>query len=360
VSSGRRLPSLDGWRAVGVTLVLVSHMPFTTGFPEQYAQRLVSVFDGELGVRIFFVLSGFLITSLLLNEAYAAGAISLKRFYIRRALRILPIYVVYLLVLAALSALGLYSDSASSWIGAVTFTRNLVGHGRSATVQLWSLAVEEQFYVLWPLTLSAFALWRRPRVFVSVLLLVMVACPILRAAFVSTTPGGSVLNRLLGPYSGLMFADSLVVGCLAAFFAKPTARFPAWLTSAVLPGLAVALIVAGRYEQMTFAPAWALALVPSVQALSIMYLIWMTAYQPPGLLARLLSLRPVALFGTLSYSVYVWQFLFISHFVPAFRDVWTHDWKWWMFCAVAVAAASYYGVERPFLTLKQRFSPVIY
>jgi peptidoglycan/LPS O-acetylase OafA/YrhL len=359
VSPEHRIPSLDGWRAVGVTLVLVSHMPFTTGFPEQHADQLVNVFDGELGVRIFFVLSGFLITSLLLKEANTAGAISLKRFYIRRALRILPIYVVYLLVLAVLSALGLYSDTASSWIGALTFTRNLVGHGRSATVQLWSLAVEEQFYLLWPLTLGTFALWRRPRVCVSALLLVMIACPILRATLVSATPGGSVVNRLLGPYSGLMFADSLVVGCLAAFFVTSTARVPAWLISPALPGLAIASIVAGRYLQVMFAPAWVLALVPSVQALAVMYLIWMTAFQPPGLLARLLDLRPVALFGTLSYSIYVWQFLFISHFVPAFRGVWTHDWKWWMFCAVAVAAASYYGVEKPFLTFKQRFSPTL-
>jgi len=352
------MPSLDGWRAVGVTLVLVSHMPFTAGFPTQYEQRLVNVFDGELGVRIFFVLSGFLITFLLLREANEFDTISLKRFYIRRALRILPIYVVYLLVLALLSALGLYSDTASSWIGAVTFTRNMIGAGRSATTQLWSLAVEEQFYLLWPLTLSTFALWRRPRAFVSVLLLVIVACPILRAMLVSATPGGSVVNRILGSQSGLMFADSLVVGCLAAWLVQRTAQAPAWLATPALRGLAVACIVGGRYAQMTIGPtAWLLAVVPSIQAVSIMFLIWATAFEPPGLLARLLNLRPVVLVGTLSYSIYVWQFLFVSHFVPMFSGVWTHDWKWWMFCAVAVSAASYYGLEKPFLTLKQRFSP---
>ena len=187
-----RIPSLDGWRAIGVTLVLVSHMPFSAGFPEPYAYQLTEVFDGELGVRLFFVLSGFLITHLLLAEARASGGISLKRFYIRRALRILPIYVAYLLVLGVLTALGLYHDALSSWIGALTFTRNMIGQGRSATVQLWSLAVEEQFYLVWPLVLGTFALWRRPRAFVWVLLLGIAACPIMRATLVPATPGGSL------------------------------------------------------------------------------------------------------------------------------------------------------------------------
>jgi peptidoglycan/LPS O-acetylase OafA/YrhL len=73
-----RIRSLDGWRAVGVTLVMVSHAPFTTGFPQRYADGLTKVFDGELGVRIFFVLSGFLITYLLIEEAGLTGSISLK------------------------------------------------------------------------------------------------------------------------------------------------------------------------------------------------------------------------------------------------------------------------------------------
>ena len=89
-----------------------------------------------------------------MQEAGLTGSISLTRFYIRRALRILPIYVTYLLVLALLTAFGLYHDSPSSWLGALTFTRNMIGQGRSATVQLWSLAVEEQFYLLWPILLG--------------------------------------------------------------------------------------------------------------------------------------------------------------------------------------------------------------
>ena len=351
-----RIRSLDGWRAVGVTMVLVSHMPFTDGFPQRYGYQLAEVFDGELGVRIFFVLSGFLITHLLLEEAGASGAISLQRFYIRRGLRILPIYVTYLLVLGLLTALGLYHDALSSWIGALTFTRNMIGQGRSATVQLWSLAVEEQFYLVWPMTLCVFSLWRRPRAFVTLLLLGIAACPIMRATLVPETPGGSFVHRIFGVQSGLMHADSLIVGCLAAFFVGRAARAPAWLETPVLQVFAILCVIAGRYAQLTLAPsAWLVAFVPGFQAIAIMFLIWATAFHPPGLLSRVLNLRPVVLLGTLSYSIYVWQVLFLSHFVPRFSGLWTHDWKWWLPCAVAVSAVSYYGVEKPFLTLKQRF-----
>ena len=352
-----RIRSLDGWRAVGVTLVLVSHAPYTTGFPARYEDRLVSVFDGELGVRIFFVLSGFLITYLMFEEAGRTGAISLRRFYVRRALRILPIYVTYLLALALLTALGFYHDSFSSWFGSLTFTRNLFGEGQSATSQLWSLAVEEQFYLLWPMAFATCALWRRPRAFVAVSVLTIIVCPIVRATLLSLVPGGSLVNRLLGPQSGLIYADSLVVGCLAAFLIRRGGAAPAVLESPVFCVVAFLLVAAGRALQHVLAPpGWIFALIPSVQAVAIMFLIWASAFHAPGLMSRALNLRPVVLFGTLSYSIYVWQFLFIAHFTPKMAGSWTHDWKWWMPCALAAAAASYYGVERPFLRLKAGFA----
>lgn len=351
----KRIRSLDGWRALGAMLVLVSHAPFTTGFPQRYAYGLSDVFDGELGVRIFFVLSGFLITYLLLQEADTTGSMSLKRFYIRRALRILPIYFTYLAVLGLLTALGLYRDTLSSWIDSLTFTRNMIGHGQSATGQLWSLAVEEQFYLLWPMLLGTFALWRRPRALVCVSVLVIVVCPLVRATLMSP-PGGSLIDRLFGRQSGLMYADSLIIGCLGAFLVRRSENVPAAFEAPVLKGLAIACVVGGRILQLAPSPAWLVALIPSVQAFAIMFLIWGSAFHPPGVLSRVLNLRLVVLAGTLSYSIYVWHFLFVSNFVPQLADYWTHDWKWWMLCGITVAAASYYGVERPFLQLKARFA----
>jgi peptidoglycan/LPS O-acetylase OafA/YrhL len=350
-----RVPSLDGWRGVAVMLVLGGHMQYADGFPARYAW-VSHVFDGNLGVRIFFVLSGFLITLLLLREGRLTGRISLRRFYVRRALRILPIYVAFLLVLALLGAAGLYADATSSWIGCLTFTRNVIGRGNSATVHLWSLAIEEQFYMLWPLLLAAFAPWRRPRVFVPLLLLVIVASPVLRGTLMSEAPGGSLLNRLFEAKSGLMYADSLVVGCLGAFLVVPVASAPAWLDTPVLSAIAFAAIAGASWLQQSPAPAWLVVLVPTVQAVAVMFLIWSTAFRAPGVLFRLLNLPPMVWVGTLSYSIYVWQMLFLSHFVPRFTGAWTHDWKRWVIGVFVVAAMSYYGLEKPMLKLKKRYS----
>ena len=143
----QKLPSLDGWRAVSIALVLLAHSTFTTSFPTALNPLIVNYFAaGSLGVHFFFVISGFLITWLLLQEQAKHGTISLKHFYLRRALRILPVYFFYLLVLGFLTR---YAQPPSAWLANVTFTTNLFPYP-GATEHFWSLGVEEQFYLLWP------------------------------------------------------------------------------------------------------------------------------------------------------------------------------------------------------------------
>ena len=96
-------------------------------------------------------------------ESDRDGRVSLRAFYTRRALRILPVYVLYLAVIAVLTAVGLYADTATAWIGALTFTRNLIGRTDSLTGHYWSLSIEGQFYFVWPVTVVGLQLWRRPR-----------------------------------------------------------------------------------------------------------------------------------------------------------------------------------------------------
>ena len=123
--------------------------------------------------------------------------------------------------------------------------------------------MEEQFYLVWPMTLYAFSLWRRPRVLVTALLLGIAACPIMRATLVPATPGGSFADRIFGVYSGLMQADSLIVGCLAAFLVRRTVAAPAWLEAPALRILAIGCVIAGRYAEITVARTnWPVAFVP--------------------------------------------------------------------------------------------------
>src|SRR5580692_8595009 len=144
-----RLPSLDGWRAISILLVLGCHATCAEGFPAVLTPVFNSIFDGNLGVRFFFIVSGFLITWLMLLENAKNGSVSLREFYIRRCLRILPIYVAFLCVLAVLHFTGVGRESTAAWTGNLTFTRNLQGSatgGDAFSAHLWSLSIEEQFY----------------------------------------------------------------------------------------------------------------------------------------------------------------------------------------------------------------------
>ena len=212
-----RIPSLDGWRALAIMLVLGDHAVYATGFPQESLQWIGKNFHGDLGVRIFFVLSGFLISLLLLREVGRTDRVNLKEFYLRRIFRIFPVYFTYLAVIFVLEIFGIYDESISSWVGSLTYTRNMVGLGNSPTVHLWSLSVEEQFYLAWPLAFAFLKLWKRPAVYLSLLAIPLILCPILRANWIATDPGGDLLNRLFGVRSILMYADSLAIGCIGAW-----------------------------------------------------------------------------------------------------------------------------------------------
>jgi peptidoglycan/LPS O-acetylase OafA/YrhL len=113
-----RLPSVDGWRAIAITMVMLTHFWAANNFHRDGIFVRYLTLQGNLGVRIFFVLSGFLITYLLLIEHQKTNRISLRDFYIRRVLRIFPVYFCYLLVLLSLALAGFYHDTLLAWIGA--------------------------------------------------------------------------------------------------------------------------------------------------------------------------------------------------------------------------------------------------
>lgn len=152
-----RLPCLDGLRAVGIIFVIVCHLQYVVSWHPRGIVKAIWNGLGPLGVNIFFGLSGYLITHLLVKEFRRSGTVSLKNFYMRRALRIFPAFYVYLGVICSLVIWGVLEIPTAQLARAAIYLTNyfpcygtpdfwFVGH-------TWSLAVEEQFYLFWPVML---------------------------------------------------------------------------------------------------------------------------------------------------------------------------------------------------------------
>lgn len=325
-------------------MVLASHQFATSNEP--FNPMFAAVFQqGRLGVCIFFVISGFIITLLLLQEHHRTGTVDLQAFYIRRALRILPVYFFYLAILALLQAADLYRDTLSSWLGAVTFTRNVAGNGRSATAHLWSLAVEEQFYLIWPIALTTLGLWRRWRLALAVLSLVAIVAFAARA--LPCDASGFFCQRVLGEKSIVKYADFLAMGCSAAILYR---RNTMPISPRVLMHIGLLALAA------TLVPDWqaptAMSAILSLQTVAIAVCVYGSIGAQGSLVFRVLNAKPIVWLGLLSYSLYVWHVLFLTHYVgDGLSGTMLHDYRLWWLAALLTAIASFYLYERPILQL---------
>ncbi|MDB6110112.1 MAG: Acyltransferase 3 [Pedosphaera sp.] len=337
--------ALDGLRGVAVAVVVVSH-----------ADIIRRVF-GAIAVDVFFVLSGFLITCLLVKEWDKTNSISFKNFYIRRALRLLPALIVLLVVFISYKYVTAPAPQAVACayeaLRALFYVTNwsiVYYYGHTDYLgHTWSLSVEEQFYLLWPVILLVLL----PRISRSALF-----CWLALGAFLSCL-GRTLLYiganasayRLL--YSTDTRADALLLGCMLGL----------GLTSDLLPkdtrgtGILnyVSLVSAAGLVSLGFLPefpmyylGWGLTSVFAVMI--IMDLV--TTRQ--GVLRSILELPFLGYLGRISYGLYLWH-------NPIFRAIQDQHWPWWINAAVGIPVttgatlASYYLVEKPCLRLKKRF-----
>ncbi len=316
----KRIPSLDGLRAISIVLVVAGHWAEL-----RYHSDVAGAF-ANLGVRIFFIISGYLITTLLLKERARTSTIGLREFYVRRAYRILPAAFVFMLVAFAIfwHQLRWYHMAAAAFY----LTNFDFGHPWFLG-HLWSLSVEEQFYFLWPGALKA---WHRHRV--KLLIGVVAFAPVYR-----------VLCHLAGLHGRAdetfpAVADILAVGCLAAIFAPRVPKFKrTWAALMILPVALVPVYLGLLHFHIT--PLLLLVLWPGMH-LSIACLLLHVVHEPYGWL----NLRPVVWLGKISYSLYLWQQLFVFG---------QHARPWYfVFLALGVASASYCLVELPLLRVRER------
>jgi peptidoglycan/LPS O-acetylase OafA/YrhL len=340
------MPSLDGIRAISILLVLYGHLSGTRHFPvtnATYGQWFGDV--AHLGVYVFFVISGFLITSLLMSERESTGTISLKQFYLRRVLRIFPAFYAFVLVLAIAATWGAVQLTGRDFAYALTFSFNyspdhpwLLGH-------LWSLSIEEQFYLLWPLMF----VFMRARHALIVAITTVFASALLRAAIRAWVihAGPQVLISKMTIFPAM--CDYLAAGCALAML-RP------WL------------LTQGWYLRLT-SSRWLLLMVPVVLAINrvggdplvillgspvtnvcLAVLIESSTRHANSLAGRFLNWKPIAFIGTLSYSLYLWQEVFLDRHSGSWMNAFPQN----LLFAFFAALASYFLVERAFIRWRRR------
>jgi len=364
-SLGGRIPSLDGLRALSILLVLIGHARTTVPHLPFSVRRWATAIPGNAsqGVSIFFVISGFLITHLLLREQQKTGRISLPLFYVRRFFRIMPAYYTFLICLIVLPRLHIHRfhwlalDGGSLKMAAL-FLTNYSPHSFGEWVgHTWSLSVEEQFYLFWPLLLSLVG--RQSGRWIAVALII--AAPIMRTGSWFLVPHNSIFWHRI-PIMLHTRVDSLMFGCATALFYS-SASFQGMIRRAFALRLhwaafAFMFLVSPYLEvwsepsiKMVAPPAPYLALAGySLEGLCIVLLLVWAVQNVEHPVGRLLNWKPVVHVGLISYSLYLWQQLFLVGGNPT----WTGKFPLNVLCAIAMAEFSYFVIERTFLRLRDR------
>ncbi len=340
------VPSLDGLRAVSILVVLFAHFVSSTVFP------------GGVGVYVFFVISGFLITRLMFAEANKTGSVSLPSFYARRILRLYPVIIVYAAVVIGLRMLMGWPYDLIEPASAVGYFSNYLyeyyyGHGIAPKMPFevfWSLSIEEHFYIVFPITFLV--LRGYPSRLVGVVATLCAACLGLRLLVAWLHP--EYVHTLIFYLSSQYRLDSIGFGVLLAAFCEIEQGRRILITLA-RPAYAVAAVVVILGCLLIRDPWFRETLRYSLLGAGIMVLVsamlFGTSYRN---MQWILNTRLLRWIGRLSYSLYVWH-EGVASFMP---DLNLPAWQTSVIkfaAAFAVASLSYYVVEQPFLRLRGRF-----
>jgi peptidoglycan/LPS O-acetylase OafA/YrhL len=327
-----RVPELDGFRGLAILLVVTGHTLTFTLHRIQIGLKIA-----EVGVLLFFVLSGYLITGLLRDESDRTGVIRLAAFYCRRACRLLPALGVYLAVVALLSWFGVIGGVRSAdFVIAIFYVGNIFGRSQ-ALAHLWSLSLEEQFYTFWPLLFVLLGSRRMRRAALALSLLVMAA------------RGMGIAFALQDYNTGVFYLrpwyrfDAIAVGCWLAVSRLPKA-----------PGLLPVFAAAGLFAWSLFGEPLAAPLFITFQTLLAATMLF-SVIQGGVWVRRFFENAGLRWLGGISYSLYLWQQILT---VAPLQRGWAPPFPLNLALAVALAVASRKLVEEPVLEWgRRRFGP---
>lgn len=334
--SSARIPSLDGLRAVSIGLVLFAHLCGTANFPVEH-----EFFNaGNMGVRVFFIISGFLITGILLREIEKTGTINLPKFYYRRTLRIFPAYYFFLGVVGVSALVGILKIPLGECLAAVFYISNFAPVATWEIGHTWSLAVEEQFYLLMP---GLLFLGKRRAFFI--LCLVVLLAPFVRLLTFTFFPDPDL--RWVG-FGFQANADSLAAGCLLAFYRQKLwqyALYQRFLQSKIFVLVPIFAVLLNYFSDRP--RIYSFVCITLINFCVVLCIDWAVRF-PNGLIGKILNAKPLVFVGMLSYSIYLWQQLFLNRQSAHLINSFPLNLLLMAFCAIF----SYYLIEKPALDFR--------
>lgn len=341
VVANKHLPGLDGIRAMSVLAVIASHA------------NVVAI--GGLGVNTFFVLSGFLITWLLLAEWNKASDISLRNFYLRRTLRIFPAYYVFIIItISADLALG-NDEIMPAILPSLTYTMNYFNvfydHPPLSVAHTWSLAVEEQFYLIWP-ALMLFILKTNNKWLIPILVTIIFCCMAWRSlAYAYFQFGTSYVYNAFETR-----ADSLAMGCLLAVLLQKQSTRKLVDKGTAMPIISVLAFILILWLHTNGTSFYRYTIGYTISSLLAAFLLTQLMALSTRGIWQLLEYPAIRYIGIISYPIYLWHARRLELVEKiGISEPWLKTLIGTLIC-VAVASGSYYLIEKPFLRLKQHLS----
>jgi peptidoglycan/LPS O-acetylase OafA/YrhL len=360
----KKIRSLDGIRAIAVLMVLLSHCLPSMHLPISGNKYNFLECSGKLGVSMFFVLSGYLITKLLVFERKVNGSISLKDFYLRRIFRIFPVFYLNILVIILLKCFfvpTLFESYKLVGVAAV-YLWNYVylfhinsfasDHGYAIFAHFWSLAIEEQFYLLWPIMLIKLSVAALKKIIITI---------IVTSTFISVVAYFLIHDnneRYITMNLLLEGGTTITMGCLGAlientnFFNERILKIIH--NNSLICFSAIFLFIISPLSMLYFKALYNLPTAGTLDGICIIILLFWCVYVPSKI-SDLLNSKVLVKIGILSYSLYIWQQLFLD---GEFFHLWYNKFPLNIFLVFAVAFISYYLIERPILRLKKRFTRI--
>jgi peptidoglycan/LPS O-acetylase OafA/YrhL len=358
---GKHISSLNGLRTLSIIMVIGSHLLHHHYFLDTNNKLLkysgFILYNGQLGVNVFFVISGFLITTLLIYERERNGYISLKNFYARRSLRIFPAYYFLLLVYFILQLFGCLKFDSGEWLVNLTYTKQFFPSGDDVAGHLWSLSVEEIFYLAWPII---FIFTKKHTVKI---LWFLIICIALDRIFSYDYTYPRFTNTIFST------GDALLIGCL---FAIKRDKIVIWVHAVgkwnifLFPAMLLCIIIYNFLYHLSPIPNGpinstllknillpvAYGLIGSMGVFTNLLIgfIIIFSIQIKNAWYSFLNFPLIEHIGKLSYSIYLWQQIFsFMNKLPLLPL---------LLCIYLSACFSYYLIERPFLRLKTKFNSI--